>query len=124
MELKTLLQFDSIVIQCHNDPDADAVASGFGIWSYLCANGKNPRLVYGGRNPIRKSNLVRMVERLEIPVEHVHGLEEEPELHTAVPITILPERKACPVCGTGRSAITTAPVPRSSGICCGKKSMM
>ncbi len=80
MELKTLLQFDSIVIQCHNDPDADAVASGFGIWSYLCANGKNPRLVYGGRNPIRKSNLVRMVERLEIPVEHVHGLEEEPEL--------------------------------------------
>ena len=72
MELKTLLQFDSIVIQCHNDPDADAVASGFGIWSYLCANGKNPRLVYGGRNPIRKSNLERMLERRELPVEHVN----------------------------------------------------
>lgn len=80
MELKTLLQFDSIVIQCHNDPDADAIASGFGIWLYLRFNGKKSRLVYGGRNPIRKSNLVRMVERLEIPVEHVRALDEEPEL--------------------------------------------
>lgn len=80
MELRTLLQFDSIVIQCHNDPDADAVASGFGVWSYLRANGKQPRLVYGGRNPIRKSNLVRMVERLGIPAEHVRTLEEEPDL--------------------------------------------
>ena len=80
MELKTLLQFDSIVIQCHNDPDADAIASGFGVWSYLRANKKEPRLVYGGRYPVRKSNLVRMVECLEIPVEHVHALEEEPEL--------------------------------------------
>ena len=42
MELKTLLQFDSIVIQCHNDPDADAIASGFGVWSYLRANKKSP----------------------------------------------------------------------------------
>lgn len=80
MELKALLQFDSIVIQCHNDPDADAIASGFGVWTYLCANGKQVRLVYGGRNPIRKSNLVRMVERLEIPIEHACVLEEEPEL--------------------------------------------
>lgn len=80
MELKTLLQFDSIVIQCHNDPDADAIASGFGIWLYLRANGKEPRLVYGGRNPIQKSNLVRMTERLEIPVEHTCSLEEEPDL--------------------------------------------
>ncbi len=80
MELKTLLQFDSIVIQCHDDPDADAIASGFGVWSYLRANGKDPRLVYGGRNPIRKSNMVRMVERLDIPVEYVHELKEEPEL--------------------------------------------
>lgn len=80
MNLKTLLQFDRIVIQCHNDPDADAIASGFGIWTYLQANGKQARLIYGGRNPVRKSNLVRMVERLEIPVEHVRTLEEEPDL--------------------------------------------
>lgn len=80
MELRTLLQFDTIVIQCHNDPDADAIASGFGVWSYLRAHKKEARLVYGGRHPIRKSNLVRMVERLGIPVEHVHALEEEPEI--------------------------------------------
>ena len=143
MELKTLLQFDSIVIQCHNDPDADAIASGFGVWSYLRANKKEPRLVYGGRYPVRKSNLVRMVECLEIPVEHVHALEEEPELLLTVDcqpgernverlsgknwrqsITISPERKVCPDCGTGRSAIITAPVRRLSGTCSGGSSLI
>ena len=29
MRLEALLKFDDIVIQCHDDPDADTIASGF-----------------------------------------------------------------------------------------------
>lgn len=80
MRLEELLQFNNIVIQCHDNPDADAIASGYGIYVYLRAHGKQARLIYGGRQPIQKSNLVLMVETLDIPVEYVQDLEEEPEL--------------------------------------------
>ena len=50
MKLSDLLQFDNIIVQCHDNPDADALASGFGVYEYLRMNGKSPRLVYGGRN--------------------------------------------------------------------------
>ena len=71
MKLSDLLQFDNIIVQCHDNPDADALASGFGVYEYLRLNGKSPRLVYGGRNIIHKSNLVLMVDSLGIPIEHV-----------------------------------------------------
>ncbi|MBQ7008244.1 MAG: hypothetical protein IJN05_03405 [Ruminococcus sp.] len=48
MKLSELLQYNDIVIQCHNFPDADAVASGFGVYRYLRLNGKNPRFIYSG----------------------------------------------------------------------------
>lgn len=80
MKLNELLQFDRIVVQCHDNPDADAIASGYGIFKYLCAHGKQPRLVYGGRRPIQKSNLALMVEILHIPIEYVRSLDEEPDL--------------------------------------------
>ncbi len=80
MKLTDLLAFDNIAIQCHNDPDADAIASGYGLLCYLQAQGKRARLVYGGANEIRKSNLVLMVDILKIPIEHVTGLDWEPEL--------------------------------------------
>ena len=35
MRLKELLDFDNIVIQCHDNPDADAIASGYGVLLYL-----------------------------------------------------------------------------------------
>lgn len=80
MRLKELLQFEHIVIQCHDNPDADAIASGFGVYTYLQAQGRQARLIYGGRQHIQKSNLVLMVKTLEIPVEHVQDLTETPEL--------------------------------------------
>lgn len=80
MKLHELLQFDNIVIQCHNDPDADAIASGLGVLTYLRQRGKTARLIYGGSNEIEKSNLVLMTKLLDIPVEHVTALEEEPDL--------------------------------------------
>ena len=35
MRLRDLLKYETIVIQCHDNPDADAVASGFGLYTYF-----------------------------------------------------------------------------------------
>lgn len=83
MLLRDLLRFDSIVIQCHDNPDADAIASGYGLLLYFQAHRKNVRLVYGGR-PIQKSNLVLMTRTLEIPIACVERLDPEPELLVTV----------------------------------------
>lgn len=79
MRLKDLLVFDNIVIQCHDNPDADTIACGYAVYLYLEEHGKEPDLIYGGRNRIRKSNLVMMVKDLAIPIRHTDCLEE-PEL--------------------------------------------
>lgn len=79
MKLRDLLAYDDIVIQCHNNPDADAIASGFGVYTYLKNNGKNVCLVYAGPGEISKANLCLMVETLDIPIRHVDSLDM-PEL--------------------------------------------
>lgn len=83
MRLKDFLSYETIVVQCHDNPDADAIASGFGVYTYLKENGKNVRFVYGGRYMIQKSNLVLMVSELGIPIEHVDQLEK-PDLLVTV----------------------------------------
>ncbi|MCM1027312.1 MAG: DHH family phosphoesterase [Roseburia sp.] len=80
MRIEELLQFDRIVIQCHDNPDADAIASGYGVLAYLRSQGRDARLIYSGPNPIQKSNLVLMVETLHIPVEYVSELDDTPDL--------------------------------------------
>ena len=79
MQLKTLEKFSEIVIQIHDNPDADAVGSGFAIYSYFLSRGKSVRLIYGGRNKITKSNMCLMLSLLNIPLEYVTELEP-PEL--------------------------------------------
>lgn len=76
MQLKELLKYSSIVIQCHDFPDADTIASGFAVYTYLKECGKEVRLVYGGKNKITKPNLLIMVEMLAIPLEYVKELSE------------------------------------------------
>ena len=83
MRLRELLSYDKIVVQCHDNPDADALASGFGVYTYFKAQGKNVRFIYGGRFPIQKSNLILMKDMLQIPVEYVETLEP-PELLVTV----------------------------------------
>ena len=80
MKLSDLLGFREIVIQGHDNPDADAIASGYGAWLYFRLKGKKVRLIYGGSRPIQKSNLTLMVEKLHVPIEHVEYLDHEPEL--------------------------------------------
>lgn len=78
-KLNELLKYNNIVIQCHDNPDADALASGYALYKYFKTNGKAARFVYGGKFPLQKSNLVLMKDTLEIPAEYVTELEK-PEL--------------------------------------------
>lgn len=71
MKLCDLEQYNPITIQCHDNPDADALASGFGLYCYFRAAGKEVSLIYSGRNEIQKSNLRLMVEALRIPVRYI-----------------------------------------------------
>jgi len=84
MKMEELLRHESIVVQCHDNPDADAIASGWAVYLYLQSHGRNVRLIYGGRNLIQKSNLVLMVQRLRIPIEHMESMETEPDLLVTV----------------------------------------
>lgn len=55
--LQTLLHYQDICIQCHNNPDPDTIASAFGIYSYLKNHNINARIVYGGTQVIKKTTL-------------------------------------------------------------------
>lgn len=79
MKLTDLNKFHRIVIQLHNDPDADAVGSGYALYRYFRSLHKDVRLVYGGRNPVSKSNMKLMLSELDIPLEYVRELPS-PEL--------------------------------------------
>lgn len=72
--LKKFDSYQTICIQCHDNPDADALASGHGLYHYFLSRGITPRLVYGGRNRITKPNLLLMIKELDIPVEYVEEL--------------------------------------------------
>lgn len=74
MRLQELERFEQIVIQCHDNPDADALASGFGLYRYFKEKGKQVRFVYSGKNEAGKSNLVLMLSKLHIPAEYVQEL--------------------------------------------------
>lgn len=77
MRLKDLEGFNPITIQCHNNPDADAIGSGYGLYCYFKDLGKDVRLVYSGPNQITKSNLRLMIEKLNIPIEYIDPSNEE-----------------------------------------------
>ncbi len=75
MVLADLDKFNQIVIQVHDNPDADAVGSGYALYRYFQSAGKNVRLVYGGRNAVSKSNMRLMLSELSIPLEHIQELD-------------------------------------------------
>ncbi len=86
-KLTDLEGYNPITIQCHDNPDADAIGSGFGLYCYFKKLGKDVSLVYSGRNIIQKSNLVLMVEYLNIPIEYI-PVEEEPVYRQGLLITV------------------------------------
>lgn len=68
MKLSSLLKFGTICIQCHDNPDADALAAAYGLYLYFQSKEVDSYIVYGGRNQITKPNLKLMIEALQIPV--------------------------------------------------------
>ncbi len=71
MRLADLERYNPITIQCHDNPDADALASGYGLYCYFKSKGKQVRLIYSGAYQVHKSNLKLMISELHLPVEYV-----------------------------------------------------
>lgn len=69
--LSDISNYDSITIQCHDNPDADAIGSAFGLFSYFKSIGKESQIIYSGRFEISKANLLEMVDALSIPISYV-----------------------------------------------------
>ena len=87
MKLQDLEKFNPITIQCHDNPDADAIASGFGLYCYFREKGKDVQLVYSGPNLMKKSNLVLMRDKLDIPIDYI-PVEAEPVYRPGLLITV------------------------------------
>ncbi len=79
MKLTDLLEYDNITVQCHDNPDADAIGSGYALYKYFEHNGKNVRLIYSGKNILKKSNLKLLVDTLKIPVQYLERLALDDE---------------------------------------------
>lgn len=71
MKLTHLERFNEIVIQIHDNPDADAVGSGYALYRYFLSKDKKVKLIYGGKNKINKSNILLLVDELDIPLQYV-----------------------------------------------------
>ncbi len=76
MQLKKIERYSNITIQCHDNPDADAIASGFGLYMYFKSRQKKVNLIYSGHFQIQKPNLKLMIENLQIPIEYRAPSEE------------------------------------------------
>lgn len=76
MKLSDLMKYNPITIQCHDNPDADAIASGYALYSFFGQQGKDVKLIYSGRNEIQKSNLCLMLDHLKIPLEYIGRPDE------------------------------------------------
>ena len=84
LSLKDLRNYNDVVIQCHDNPDADALASGYALWWYFSKAGQKARFIYSGKNRVKKSNLALMIDHLNIPVEYVEKLDQKPDLLVTV----------------------------------------
>lgn len=71
MRLSDLERYNNIIIQMHDNPDPDAIASAFGLYKFFIDRNKRTKIVYSGRTTIQKANLVLLIKECEIPVEYV-----------------------------------------------------
>ncbi len=74
--LLKFVQYKKICIQCHDNPDADALASGFALYKFYESKGIDVTFIYSGSNKITKPNLLLMIRALEIPVQYVTELPD------------------------------------------------
>lgn len=69
--LKDLPRFNQIILQCHDNPDADTMACVLALGRYFDQRRVPVRMVYGGFNRVTKPNLVAFVEAFSMPLEFV-----------------------------------------------------
>lgn len=79
MRLSELCSYRKIYIQTHDNPDADAIASGYGLYTYFDGKGIDVTLFYSGKNLVIKSNLTLMVDKLNIPLTYIAPSKEKLE---------------------------------------------
>ena len=106
MRLSDLLCFHPVTIQCHDNPDADTIASGYALYTYFVSQGKDARLIYSGIQEIQKSNLRLMLEHLDIEIEYIRQPEE---LVKDMPGQMLPGVLITVDCQYGAGNVTKIP---------------
>ena len=84
LKLKDLTKYKDVVIQCHDNPDADAIASAYALQWYFKQQGTDATIVYGGLNPISKCNLVLLTRYIGIQAKHIKKRFRRPELLVTV----------------------------------------
>lgn len=72
--LKQFLSYKSICIQCHNSPDADTLASAYGLYCFFKEHEISVQIIYGGRDKIKKFSLKHMIAECKIPIQYVEEL--------------------------------------------------
>ena len=68
--LTLLLDYHYVLIQCHDNPDSDALASAFAIHRFLSEHGISSDIIYGGNAAISKPNLKLMCDLLHIKAHY------------------------------------------------------
>jgi phosphoglycolate phosphatase len=71
MNLHQLKQFKKIVIQCHDNPDADSLACAYVLSTYFKLSQIETEIVYSGFAPVYKPNLKLMLDELEIEARFI-----------------------------------------------------
>lgn len=72
--LQQFLSYKRICIQCHNRPDADALASAFGLYCYFKGHNIEMNIIYSGEEQNKKFNLKHMIAACNIPIQYVKQL--------------------------------------------------
>ncbi len=93
-----------VAIQTHDNPDPDALASGFCLWSFLRSRGCEADFFYAGPRRVTKPNLIQMIVSLNIPIRHT----PEPEPVDGLLVTV--------DCQHGAGNVTSAPAGRVATI--------
>lgn len=78
--LEKFLQYKRICIQCHNNPDADTLASAYGVYCFLHDRGIETEMIYSGAQQIKKYNIKYMIKHCSIPIRYAEQPPEIPEL--------------------------------------------
>jgi len=71
-----LLQFKKIVIQCHDNPDADSLACAFALLEFFNLHQIETEIVYSGFVPVSKPNLKLMIKELGIKARFIPGNDD------------------------------------------------